>query len=285
MNYIKRVQNAIDYIENNLSETLDLNDIAGVAGCSLFHFHRIFQATSGYTLKEYIRKRRLAEAAQELRSNKRGILDLALDYGYESQEAFTRAFQKETGRTPGEFRKTRSSFRSFTSLDINLLKNKGDTNMIEAKIVEKESFLVIGPAIRATSEQEENFKKIPVFWTECLKNKVLETIPNTIKNNACYGICLDPKSNEFTYMIAAQVSTLEEIPDNMIGREIPGGKYAVFTAKGPATQAVQDLTRYIYGEWISGSGYSLAERPDFELYDERSNYGDDSEVDIYIPVK
>lgn len=285
MNYLKRVQNAVNYIEVNLNEQLDLKDVARIAGCSLFYFHRIFQAISGFTLKEYIRKRRLAEAAQELRNTRKGILDIALDFGYESQEAFTRAFQKETGRTPGDFRKTRSSFRSFPELDINHKNNKGDIIMIEPKIVKKDSFLVIGPAIRTTAENEENFKRIPNFWRESNEKKFYESIPNTIENNSLYGICLDQKGNEFTYMIAAEVSSLEHVPDNMIGREIPKAKYAVFTAKGPVTQSVQDLTRYIYGEWISGSEYTLAETPDFELYDDRYNEGDDCEVDIYVPVK
>ena len=285
MNYFERVQNAVDFIEVNLNEPLDLKEVARAAGFSLYHFHRVFQAASGYTLKEYIRKRRLAEAALELRNTKKGILDIALDYGYESQEAFTRAFQKETGRVPGDFRKTRSSFRSFPVLDINLKTKKGDIIMIEPKIVEKEGFMVIGPAIRTTGDNEENFKRIPNFWIECNNNKVFETIPNLINNNTCYGICLDMKGNEFTYMAAVEVSTLEQIPENMIGREIPRAKYAIFTARGPVTQAVQDMTRYIYGEWVSKSEYSLAESPDFELYDERFNDSDDCEVDIYVPIK
>lgn len=285
MNYLKNVQNAVNYIEANLNDSLELKMVAREAGCSLFHFHRIFQAMSGFTLKEYIRKRRLAEAAGELRKTKKGILEIALDYGYESQEAFTRAFRKETGRTPGDFRKTRSSFRSFPVFDINPKTKKGDIIMTEPKIIKKEGFLVIGPATGTTTEDEENFKRIPNFWRECIQNRFYESIPGTKEKSPLYGICLDQKGKKFTYMIAVEVNSLEAVPDNMIGREIPKARYAVFTAKGPVTQSVQDMTRYIYGEWISGSGYTLAETPDFELYDERYNEGDDCEVDIYVPVK
>ncbi len=285
MNYYKHVQNAVNYIERNLTDPLDLKEIAQTAGCSLFHFHRIFQATAGYSLKEYIRKRRLAEAAQELRYNEKSILEIALDFGYESQEAFTRAFRKETGLAPGNFRKTRSSFRSFPMLDIKLKYNKKEINLIEPKIIEKEEFMVIGPALRTTTENEEGFKILPRFWDECNKKNIYQFIPNQKNNTAGYGICMDSKGYEFTYMIALEVSSLANIPENMIGRIIPKAKYAVFTAKGPVTRAVQDLTNYIYSKWIFNSGYSIADTPNFELYDERFNFTDESETDIYVPIK
>lgn len=285
MSYYECVQNVVDYIEANLTDLLDLKEVAQTANCSLYHFHRIFQATAGNSLKEYIRKRRLAEAARELRYTKKRILEIALDFGYESHEAFTRAFQRETGRTPGDFRKTRSSFRSFPKLNIKFTYNKGEMNMVKPKIVEKAEFMVIGPAIRTTIENEEGLKRIPKFWGECYERNLFQFIPNQKNNNTCYGICLDVKGNEFTYMIGVEVNSLEQIPEDMIGRKIPKAYYAVFTAKGPVTQSVQDLTRHIYKDWIFNSGYTLADSPDFELYDERCDNTDSSEVDIYVPIK
>jgi AraC family transcriptional regulator len=284
MNYNERVQNAVNHIEANLTEPLDLIEVAQTAGCSLFHFHRIFQATAGYSLKEYIRRRRLTEAARILRKTNKGILEIALDFGYESQEAFTRAFQKETGSAPGEFRKTQLSFEMFPVLDIKTKNTKGEKKMIEPKIVTKDEFMVIGPAIRTTNENEENFQRLPKFWSEFNENKIHEFIPNKINNNTFYGICMDAKGNEFTYMIGVVVSSLEQIPENMIGRKIPKARYALFTAKGPVVKSVQDLIRYIYGEWLPNSEYTLAETPDFELYDERFNQTDKCEVDIYVPI-
>jgi AraC family transcriptional regulator len=280
MNYYERVKNAVDYIEANLTNPIDLIEVAKTAGCSLFHFHRIFQATAGYSLKEYIRRRRLTEASLKLRNTKTGILEIALDFGYESQEAFTRAFQKETGSAPGEYRKTQSSFNLFPVLDIKFKNIIGVSNMINPKVVERKGFMVIGPAIHTTNENEENFQRLPKFWSEFNEKKIHEFIPNKISNNSFYGICMDAKGNEFTYMIGVEVNSLEQIPDNMVGRRIPEARYAVFTAKGPVVRSVQDMIRYIYGEWLPKSEYTLAETPDFELYDERFNQTDKCEVDI-----
>jgi AraC family transcriptional regulator len=285
MSYYERVQNAVNYIESNLYEPLDLLEVAQTAGCSLFHFHRIFQATAGYSLKEYIRKRRLAEAAKELRDTNKGILDIAFDFGYESQEAFTRAFQKETGRNPGEFRKTRASFMSFHAINFKTTKLIREKNKIKPEIIEKEDFIVIGPAIRINNENFGGFKRIPKFWKDCNEKNIYQYIPNRKNNNFCYGICMDFKGNEFTYMIGIEANSLEQIPEDMIGRKIPKAKYAVFTARGPCTQSIQDLTHYIFSDWIFNSGYTLTDAPELELYDDRFNDSDESETDIYMPIE
>ncbi len=289
MDYIERIQKAVDYIEAHLFELINLKTVADQAFCSLYHFHRIFQAMSDYSLKEYIRKRRLIEVSEELRNTDKNILELALKCQYESQESFSRAFKKEFGRNPGDFRKNRASFRSFSPLNIKSIHRKGVKTMkkIEPKIIIRDQFLVIGPAICTTVENEENFKKIPLFWEETIGKNLLTKIPNRTDEGVCYGICMEMEEDHFTYMIGCEVKSLNNIPDNMIGRIIPKASYAVFTARRPITKAVQDTTTYIYKSWFPESGYEHASTPEFELYDERRmpENEDKAEVDIYIPIE
>jgi AraC family transcriptional regulator len=107
MDHLKQIQRAVDYIEENLRDELPFWDIAKRAGYSMWHFQRVFGATVGDTVKEYIRKRRLASALHDLAATEKRILDIALEYQFESQESFSRAFKGEFGRTPGECRKKR----------------------------------------------------------------------------------------------------------------------------------------------------------------------------------
>jgi AraC family transcriptional regulator len=287
METVERIQKAIDYIEECLFESIQLQDVAAQAFFSPYHFYRLFQAMAGCSLKEYIRRRRLSEATEKLRTTEISILELAFMCQYESQEAFTRAFKKEFGRNPGGFRKRKASFRSFLPMDVanNRLKGELDMVAIEANIVEKAEFLVMGPAIKCTTEDDENIKRIPLFWEEAMQKGMLERIPNTVDEQTCYGICLDFESPNFTYMIAREVDSLDGIPDDMIGRTIPAATYAVFTAKGPITKAVQDATRYIYSTWLPESGYEHAMTADLEVYEDRRMSDDgQSEVDICIPI-
>lgn len=103
MEYISRIQSSIDYIEDNLTSEIDLKNVADQSYFSLYYFHKIFHPITQTSIKEYIRKRRLTEAAYELVNTKNRIIDIAIKYQYQSQAAFTRAFKKMYGTTPGKY--------------------------------------------------------------------------------------------------------------------------------------------------------------------------------------
>jgi AraC family transcriptional regulator len=119
MDYITSINRAIDYIENHLTQAISVEDMAAVAGYSRFHFDRLFLAMLGETPASYLRKRRLSEAARELITSKKPILDIALDYQFQSQEAFTRPFRAMFGFSPGAYRKRRRFTRAFSRVTLS----------------------------------------------------------------------------------------------------------------------------------------------------------------------
>src|SRR4030042_3890083 len=289
LDYITKIQRSIDYIEDNITNDLKLNEIAKEACFSLFHFHRIFFILTGNSLKDYIRKRRLSLAGKELISSSSKVIDLALKYGYKTPESFTKAFKKMFSLSPAQM--TRNGWNNALYFErLKLLKNKGGNIMLNHKILEKNSFKIIGKELIVSTENGENFKLIPKFWEKCMEDGTLDIL-GKIKNkpketaHACLGLCMDFKNqdnkNYFSYLICVEVNDFSFIPVGMETRTIPKQKYAVFTAKGKMPESIQKTTKEINQSWFPKSGYERADGADFELYDERSNENNDNtEVDI-----
>ena len=288
MYYLDKIGKAIDFIENNLTENITIEDVAREGYLSTYHFHRIFQIMVGDSVMGYVRKRRLSAAAQKLITTNENIIQIAFLYQYESQEAFCRAFKKLYGIAPGQYRRSREKMEFYDRKifpDGKVSFYIGGMFM-EPKIIKKESFMVIGPRIRSTPENGQNFIQIPKFWEKCMTQKYWEKIPNRIDNEKCYGICTDMNPDgSFTYMIANEVSSFENIPKGMTGKVIPAAKYAVFTAMGKIPDKIQEVTRYIYGEWLNKSGYERSDTEDLEVYEDKRVNLPEPEVDIYVPIK
>jgi len=162
MNWSRRMQLAIDYIEENLDGSIDLEDVAKIAFCSKYHFHRMFFAMVGLTFAEYIRRRRFALAAVEIQNSSRKVVDVALAYGHESPNAFTRAFRNIHGMNPVDVRKSSVTLSSYSKARIPAAIGGGEK--MEYKIVEKPAFRVIGKA--KSFEYDKFFKEGPKFWKQ-----------------------------------------------------------------------------------------------------------------------
>lgn len=261
--------------------------MAAAANSSLFWFHRIFSAMTGDTLKEYIRKRRMTRAARALAETDRRVIEIALDAGFGSQEAFTRAFKEHFLVTPARFRKnglwyTLKSRKSIEQLKHEYHMRRGE---MEPVIKKMESLTVVGPQI-ATKNDGTNLREVPLFWRKFMEGKDWERIPEKSEPWAQLGICGDMAegSPAFIYMIGQKVDRVTEIPSGMVARTLPAATWAVFTAKGPMPESIQTVWQYIYGTWLPGSTeWDRDTIEDFELYDERCQ-GTPAEVDIYIPV-
>jgi AraC family transcriptional regulator len=295
MEIIQRMEQSLKFIEDHILDELTLDAVAAEACFSPYHFHRIFRAMVG----EYIRKRRLTLAAEDLLSSSRGILDIALDYRFQSNEAFSRSFKKVYGFTPAAYR--RNSVR-LTTLhkkrpDGERLRHLREGVTMEPKIVRKEGFAAVGMEITTTLKSNGKNRDIFHLWGK-FQGRMTE-ITNRVDDAVSYGICGTvtaelskpaemTEDTEYTELVCVEVTDLGHIPDGMIGRTIPGRTYAVFTHRGPLFPSfLQQTYDYIYGTWLPQSGKELDGGWDFEIYDRRFTAVDDpaSELDIYVPVK
>ena len=288
MDYYNRIQNAIEFIENNLDEKLDIADITSKAYFSPFHFQRLFQAISGFGVQEYIRKRRMTEAAALLKTTDKNILEIAVTFQYGSQEAFARAFESCFGMTPAKYRKMEITINQLDKINFLDFRNsiKGVVDMNIPDIIQLDKIHIIGYEYKTNLNDEKYFEEIPGFYDDFGKNQYYMRIPGRISPAFPYGIgCNYHDDGSFSFIVGESVSQpVNELDEGFVNFEIPGGKYAEFKVNGPVGIA-QNTWRYIYGTWLPNSNYERREGPDFEVTDVcNSSYPDNMNMKIYIPI-
>lgn len=270
------ITNAIAYIEENLTEDININEISDKAYVSSFYFQKIFNVLCGFTVGEYIRNRRLTLAAQELCSTNIKVIDVAMKYGYDSPDSFARAFVKFHGISPSIAREKGSKLNSFAPLKIKLTLEGG--NMLEYKIVEKMQFTVMGRARKFNNKT--SYSEIPKFWQEHMEsgeNKVV---------CGMYGICIDSDGENFDYVIADNYIPWNEIPEGYETKVIPAGTWAIFSCRGSLPKALQDVNTKIWSEWLpSCKSYKLAGNYNIEMYTQSSENQDYDYSEIWIPIE
>ncbi len=288
MDYYERIQSAVHFIEENLRNELKITDIAAKSCFSPFHFQRLFQAVSGFSVQKYIRNRRLSEAAVALKETNRTILDIAIDFQYSSQEAFSRAFSQCYGITPAKYRKTKIGLDHQAKMNFLDYKNKikGELTMAKPNITHLDAIHIIGYEYRTNLNNETYFQDIPGFYFDFGKHEYYLKIPNKAAPSMSYGIsCNFQDEGEFSFIIGEAIQEpVKEIPEPLVYFKIPEGKYAIFDVKGPS-ESVQNTRRYIYGTWLPNSNYERKEGPDFEVTDVcNSSYPQDMRMKVYIPI-
>ncbi len=280
MNYCENIQKSIDYIEDNIKEDIDINRVVQQSGYSTTHFYRIFQALMGEAIKEYIIKRKLSNAAIELAVTKKRLIEIAIDYGFNSQEVFTRAFTKLFHITPGRYRKIKSSIVLYEKINAyqKLMDHIGD--VLIPKIVLEKEFKIVG----MKKTVKPGSASIRSLWDDFSTRKC--EIANTMTKEDILGICEYmpdiTDESEFEYLAGVEVADFTHIPEGMITKTIPLSKYAVFTHKGKMSE-LKATYENIYGRWLPLSGIKLAEADTIEIYSLKNNQ--ESTLDIYIPLQ
>lgn len=282
---ITLLNDALECIEENLYAKLNIDDISKVACLSRYHFQRVFYALTGLTVAQYIKNRRLTLAAEDLVSTDKKIIDIALKYGYENPEAFTKAFKRLHGISPSALKKHNEKFKAFPkiSLEISI---KGQCQ-ITYRIAEKEPFKVFGVEFITTSSNGTAYDEIPKFINKAFQNgthnKINELIgrpKGTLLNGFHYGFKEDGTRK---YLMGAELPKIS-IPDEFTILVIPKLTFAVFEACGtkPSNLTVQNIWRRIYLEWFPSSKFQQVEGPCIE-----KNFCNDNEYrcEVWIPVK
>ena len=273
LSWVEGFQKSIDLLEENLTGTLEIEDIAAAAALSPFYYQRIFGALCGMTVGEYIRARRMTLAAQELAGTDAKVIDTALKYGYDSPDSFARAFRSFHGITPSEARDPGAPLRSFAPLHIKVSLEGG--SMLNYRIVEKAPFTIVG--VKRPFNSDTSYQEIPKFWDEWLAQGEKRPVMGT------FGVCIDMNGKDFDYWIADLYFPWEEIPEGCETRVIPGSLWAQF----PCTLAtLQETNTKIRSEWLPNlKGYSLSGDYDIEVYLPPEEESGEMNVFIWVPLK
>ncbi len=283
MGWVEGIGEAIRFIEDNITQELSIGDIAGSAYVSPFYFQRGFAMLCGFTVGEYIRRRRLALAGSELASSGVKIIDIAMKYGYDSPDSFTKAFTRFHGATPTAVRKEGAMVKSFARLNIKLTLEGG--YLMDYRITEKDAFTVMG--VSKVFKYDYAFEEIPKFWTEYFQTRKGQPVCGM------YGVCLEVEKgkDEFEYLIADNYKPWMDTPDGFVTKVIPKHTWAVFACRGALPKSLQDVNRKIFSDWLPGcKEYEIASGVNIEMYADPNDFpnGNQDEnyySEIWIPVR
>ncbi|MCE9676401.1 AraC family transcriptional regulator [Paraclostridium bifermentans] len=293
MNYSDVISQCIEFIEENINSELTPDLIANKCGYSTFHFCRIFNICQGMTLMDYVKKRRLSLAATKLFDGNR-IIDVALEYGFDTHNGFSKAFKKEYGFTPSQYIKRMEDYY-FNKESVY----KIGGYIMNPVIVSKPAFKVAGYGIQTNISNGNFTKDIASFWSnysgENLERKMYEILKPNKHGEVGVFIPSDDKNGDAIYLMGVIVNDFESVSEDMITIEIPEATYAVFTtppvdtsndsSQNDFAKTIKATWKYIFEDWFNKSDYVFDEdKIDFEFYDERCHFRKDTVMDIYVPV-
>jgi len=294
MDWLNILTNALNYIENHLLEEIDVVDLAKHLAISPFYLQYGFKVITSYTISEYIRNRRLYLAASDLVNNDERIIDLAYKYGYETPEAFSKAFQRFHGVSPIKVRNG-ADYKSFLRINMEIKISQGEN--MDVKITPLFGLKLIG--FKKEFSFEDSYEKIPKFWDEiCEKHcqRIYSGLdPETDEEKAIvdncigeYAICLDNKTDGkyFDYMVAGRYCG-GDVPNGMDLVELERGEWAIFDCYGPNPATLQSVNTKVFKEWLpNNKEYEIRAPYNIEWYDCTADMTDPNyHSQIWVPVK
>jgi AraC family transcriptional regulator len=289
MDWISGLQRAIDYIEENLTEELDYEEIAGRAYCSSFHFQRVFGILCGCSLGEYIRNRRLSTAGSELTSSDIRVIDVAMKYGYDSPESFGRAFTRFHGISPSQAKQEGANLKSYSRLSVKLTLNGG--SIMDYRIEKKPAFRVIGKKERFPNDTELASKLVPEFWERCQNDGTINKLcsyyeKDNVLGNVLLGICYEGDANKKDYPYSIAIASEKGIlSEGLTDDIIPAHTWAIFKCMGALPAAIQELWKRIYAEFFPAGEYKQCGGLDMEVYPDGDMNSPKYVTEIWIPVQ
>jgi AraC family transcriptional regulator len=288
MGYYENLQKAVDWMEANLKNEITLEEIASSSGYSVSHFYRVFSAVAGMSAPEYLKKRRMSDAMVALMTTRGGIIGIALDCGFDSHEAFTRAFRAAYGAPPSSFRKCCAKPELFERINIISRKKEGATIMTPRIILKGPKALV---GIARDMTQGDNIRMGLIGKVQKEFEREAVRVHGRAGAHLYYAAYdykpedLSKDDDEIAYTYWFCVESDEEPPEGMVRKEVPRAKYAEFIWDPKKnTLNGEDIGMFVYdyidGVWVPNSGLELSDEPDYEVHDRQTGL-----VEINISVK
>ena len=279
MEWIERFNQAINYIEKNIAQQIDYEQVGKIACCSSYHFQRMFTYMVGISLSEYVRKRKMSLAAVDLQSGSERILDIAGKYGYSSPTAFNRAFRAIHKVSPSAVKNGNAYVRAFPPISLKIaVKGVEELNY---RIEVRDAFHIVGVSAPLNEELERNFSVIPKMWRDCVADGTIEKLSRlaTAAPSGLLGVSVCNDTERWKYFIAVAAS---QISSEFEEYTVPASTWAIFPGEG-TNKSVQELERRIFVEWLPTSGYEYGNASDIEVY--LNPDPENTVFEIWVPVK
>ena len=291
---IQLIQQAICYMEEHICENISYAEVAKSVHMSNYNFHRTFSFIVGMTANEYIRKRRLTLAAQELQTTDISVIDAAYKYGYESPESFSKAFSRFHGSTPKQAKKKGTKLHLFNPLVIKIILEGGSIMDYRIEYRERQQFIALVRAFPNEISNDDDDHSIPDFWTECSEKNLIEPMRllRTEGKRDLYGLCSPVRDSEthFNYGIGIMIdentdtTKLEHFTQNGYSIwEAEPADYAVFKCFGPDGDCLGETWSKFFKEFVPQTGYTQTDDTDYEIYFENGESG--LFCELWVPVK
>ena len=300
MDYTDIVKKSIEYIQCQYSEPITVSDVASHVYLSSSHLSNVFRTLTSYTMKDYILRYRLYQTALELKVTNKRIIQITYENGFCSQQALTKSFSQFYGISPAKFRQLNPDINPFPLNLENLLMERGISMELKkvfekVQFVKKDSFLVVGIETDINYHSSEGTQCISDLYKQWGNENLIEKIPNQVHDHLCYGMThSETEDDTAKYIVAVEVSTLENIPTGLIGRRFDATEYAVFDC------TLEDETsgkffQYFFKTFLKENNLSLPDEvftkngniysryPLFEVYDKHFKNKTDS-IQIYAPI-
>lgn len=278
MDWVERLNQSMNYIEEHLTDEIDYSRLGQIACCSSYHYQRMFTYMAGITLSEYIRRRKMSLAAVDLQSGTERVIDIAVKYGYSSPTAFNRAFQSFHGIAPSAVKTEGVSVKTFSPIVFKIAV-KGACEM-DYRIETKEAFRIVGISAPLDKEIEKNFAVVPKMWQDAVEKGTIQKLAAIMNAppTGLLGVSLCSDEEQWKYFIA--VSSTKE-SDGFEEYTVPASAWAIFSGTG-TNQSIQELEQRIVTEWLPTSGYEYANAPDIEVY--LNPDPQNAKYEVWIPV-
>ncbi len=294
MEWIVAMQQAITYMEEHIMEEINYEDVAKQVHTSSYEFHRAFSFLTGMTANAYIRNRRLSLAGREIVETNAKITDIALKYGYETPESFTKAFTRFHGIAPKFAREKSAKLLLFNPLVIKIIVEGGKTMDYRIVQTEEQKFIALVRSFRNEIINDEENRDIPDFWGECHDKNLVEAIRNLRPEGKrdLYGLCSPTKQGEGTFeygigvLIDGATSEFDTAEMEKAGYsiwDVKPGTYVVFDCIGEDGDCIGDTWSKFYKEFLPQMGYESEAETDYEIYFENGRSG--LFCELWIPVR